>query len=193
VGQQIVSYIEDTIGNLNIENAQAFITPQEDFSFVPINSYKKAIGMLCYRKLEDGTAFLYLVEYNLGKKGVSFTFPSGQMYAMKSSGASESLNPDFQFQEYHDLQDKVSTNLGVSDLSQIMLIIVCFPVYIVFMYLLMLVFVGAPGAYAFIAVMLFIPILFIATAYWYQEQNLEIISILFAVYYYSCLLLSNRL
>jgi hypothetical protein len=105
VGQQMVSYIETTVGSIDLEQAKAFITANGEVAIVPIKSFSKAVAALCYRQLEDGSEYLFLITYNAAEKVVSFTFPSGQRYVMKSSGIKESTNPDFQFQLYDDVNN----------------------------------------------------------------------------------------
>jgi hypothetical protein len=191
VGKEIVTYVETTVGSIDLEQAKAFTTAQNEIGFVPIKSFSKVLAALCYRQLEDGAEYLFLITYNATQKSVAFTFPSGRIYVMKSSKVTESINPGFQFQEYDDLQNKVSTDLGVSDISQLMQIIglLCGPALVTFLlpYLVGLIFGNFIGELA-IAAVLYGPFLFIVIAYLYQQPNLEIISILFAVYIYGCAL-----
>ena len=94
VGQQIVSYIETTVGSIDLEHAKAFTTANGEIAFVPIKSFSKMVAALCYRQLEDGSEYLFLITYIAAEKAVSFTFPSGRMKVMKSSGVTESINPN---------------------------------------------------------------------------------------------------
>jgi hypothetical protein len=198
VGQQIVSYIETTIGNIDLEHAKAFTTANGEVAYVPIKAFSRVLAALCYRQMEDGSEYLFLITYNATQKSVAFTFPSGQMYVMKSSGVTESINPDFQFQEYNDLSNRVGTNaneiinLLCSPVSNSLSFIVsrifqqCFcvpiwggcntPLYC------------GPLAFLFFISTLSFPLWFIVPAYSSHNSNLEMISILFAVYYYGCLL-----
>jgi hypothetical protein len=201
VGQQIVSYIETTVGSIDLEHAKAFTTTGGEVAFVPIRTFNNELMVLCYRQLENGSKFLFLLTYKSGEKALSFSFPSGQMYLMKSSGFEKSTNPDFQFQQYDDLQNKVST----SELSQLDKI-VCLPVaafntllvytvlpiarIISFFY-----FGDADSPYAmiisiFLALpLIFIfPVLLIYTIYttYPDNSNLKLLSVLFAIYFYSC-------
>ena len=116
VGQQIISYIETTVGSIDLEQAKAFTTANGEVAFVPIKSFSKVLAALCYRQLQDGSEYLFLITYTATEKGVSFTFPSGQMYIMKSSGITESVNPDFQFQQYDDLNNRVGINANILEL-----------------------------------------------------------------------------
>jgi hypothetical protein len=165
------------------------------------------VAALCYRQQEDGSEYLFLITYNAAEKGVSFTFPSGQMYVMKSSGVTESVNPDFQFQQYDDLHNKISISLGGPDSRQLMDII-CIPfclTRITVYYLAAFIIIsfceftnldfcsGISGAIfsmiftiAFVAVA---PVLLIFTIYtaYPSNPNLKLTSILFALYSYSCL------
>jgi len=203
VGQQIITYIESTVGSINLEQAKAFITAKGEVAFVPIKSFSSALAALCYRQLEDGAEYLFLITYTATEKAVSFTFPSGRMYIMKSSGVTESMNPDFQFQEYDDL----SNNVGINA-NGIIIFILCSPVsfYLTIIggILGSVLFKISPecanfifGVWTpiciilltsiFIAVMS-VPLWFIVPAYSYSDLNLEMISILFAVYFYGCFL-----
>ncbi len=205
VGQQIVSYIETSVGSIDLEHAKSFTTAKGEIAFVPIQSFSKVIVALCYRQLEDGSEYLFLITYNATEKGVSFTFPSGQMYFMKSSGTTESINPDFQFQQYDDLHNKTSISLGGSDFSQLMDII-CLPFCLTrntVMYSVAYIAVifckftnicseiggqyfGLFFAITFVAVAPVLLIFTIFTAY-PSNPNFKLISILFALYSYSCL------
>ena len=91
VGKEIVAYVETTVGSINLEQAKAFTIADGEVAFVPIKSFHKMLAALCYRQLEDGSEYLFLITYNAAEKGLSFTFPSGQMYVMKSSGITESM------------------------------------------------------------------------------------------------------
>jgi hypothetical protein len=218
VGQQIVSYIETTVGSIDLEHAKAFTTAKGEVAFVPIKSFSRVLVALCYRQLEDGSEYLYLMTYNATQKGVSFTFPSGQMYVMKSSGIKASINPDFQFQEYDDLSNRVniSTN-AIIDL-------LCSPFYMFssayFNFLYDIFFIKIPYLFSkycgdpsprwnpicdvlerllsdivleilVVISYLSFPLFFIVPAFLYQDSNLEMISILFAVYYYGCYVAEN--
>jgi len=218
VGQQIVSYVETTVGIIDLEHAKAFTIANGEVSFVPIKSFSRVLAALCYRQLEDGSEYLYLMTYNATQKGVSFTFPSGQMYVMKSSGIKASINPDFQFQEYDDLSNRVniSTN-AIIDL-------LCSPFYMFssayFNFLYDLLFIKIPYLFSkycgdpipmgnpicgvlerllssgvlgilFIISYFSVPLFFIVPAFLYKDSNLEMISILFAVYYYGCYVAEN--
>jgi hypothetical protein len=212
VGQQIVSYIETTVGNIDLKHAKAFTTAKGEVAFVPIKSFSKVLAALCYRQLGNGSEYLFLITYNAEEKGVSFTFPSGRMKVMKSSGVTESANPDFQFQQYDDLSNNVEIN-DLQDWREIFAII-CEPVA-------SLAYISIPIAavvYALIfwkppcmcgggwrpictcdprlvkiafALSLTFPVLFIAFAYSFPDFNFEILkvlSIIFAAYYYGCVL-----
>ena len=202
VGQQIVSYIETAVGSIDFEHAKAFTTANGEVAFVPIKSFSKMLAALCYRQLEDGTEYLFLITHNEKKTGVVFTFPSGQMYVAKSSGVTESINPDFQFQQYDDLRNKISISSGGSDFSQL-IIIMCVPycLTVTTVFYLAALFVeivcfGCDGlsmlilsfllAISFVAVA---PVLLIFTIYTAYPSNpdLKLISKLFALYYYFCL------
>ena len=206
VGQQIVTYIETTVGSIDLGHAKAFSISNGEVAFLPIRPFKNYFMILCYRHLEDGSKYLFLLTYNVGKKAVSFTFPSGQMYFMKASGIEESLNPDFQFQQYDDLSNKVSINTGGADLSQLIEIIclpyclvgntilytigiLSIPVTLIFCKLTKLcdelgaVFLAFIFAFPFAVL---VPFLLIYTAF-QLDSNFKLISILFALYYYSCM------
>jgi hypothetical protein len=130
---------------------------------------------------------------------------------MKSSGVKESINSDFQLQEYDDL----SNNVGINYLENWREIfsIICSPSALPMLLAVSI----APFVYILIywrppcfwggvghgvscderifdiasALSLAIPIFFIAFAYSFPDFNFEIlkvISILFAVYYYGCVL-----
>ena len=202
VGQQIVSYVETTVGSIDLEHAKAFNTAKGEVAFVPLKSFSKMLAALCYRELGDGSEYLFLITYNATKKGVSFTFPSGQMYVMKSSGIKESINPDFQFQEYDDLSNRVSIN--ANEIIKLLCSPVSFYLTIIGGILGSVLFKIFPecanfifGDWTpiciilltsiFIAVMS-VPLWFIVPAYSYSNLNLEMISILFAVYFYGCFL-----
>jgi hypothetical protein len=202
VGQQIITYIESTVGSINLEQAKAFITAQGEIGFVPIKSFSKALAALCYRQLEDGSEYLFLITYSAAEKAVSFTFPSGQMYVMKSSGVTESINPDFQFQQYDDLSNRVSIN--ANEIIKLLCSPVSFYLTIIGGILGSVLFKIFPecanfifGDWTpicvilltsiFIAVMS-VPLWFIVPAYSSSDLNLEMISILFAVYFYGCFL-----
>lgn len=193
VGQQIVSYIETTVGTINIEHAKAFTIAKDEIAFIPIKSFSKMLAALCYRQLEDGSEYLFLITYNATQKGVSFTFPSGQIYVMKSSGVAESINPDFQFQEHDDLSNNVRINANG-------IIILCSPVIavvgIVFQ-ILQQIFpelhcdmgygYDLPSPFCLLliwSILISVPLLPI---YLYQNSNLEMISILYAVYLTGCI------
>jgi len=193
VGQQIITYIESTVGSIDLEHAKAFMTAKGEIAFVPIKSFNKVLAALCYRHLEDGTEYLFLITYNAAEKAVSFTFPSGQMYIMKSSGVTESINPDFQFQQYDDLSNRVniSTN-AIIDL-------LCSPFYNFEVFYFFRIFTpclpygrgGIVFCSLLFAIFFTVPLFFIVPAYLYQNLNLEMISILFAVYYYGCYVAEN--
>jgi hypothetical protein len=182
VGKEIITYVETTVGNINLEQAKSFTIAKEEIAFVPIKSFSKMLAALCYRQLEDGAEYLFLITFTATEKAVTFTFPSGQMYVIKSSGVTESANPDFQFQEYNDL----SNHVGITATAFIDSL--CSPVISI---------VGSgcwsgypwagmhfnPICYLFVA-----PFLFIYAAYSYPVLNLEVISIIFAVYIYGCVL-----
>jgi hypothetical protein len=162
--------------------------------------------MLCYLQLEDGSEFLFLLTYTTGEKALSFTFPSGRMFLMKSTGVTESANPDFQFMQYDDLHNNISINSDGSDMSQLIEIL-CTPYCLIgrlliwgigmMMFPFMLPYCNFTkqcdemGA-GFIALILAMPIVLLApllliyTAY-QTNSNLKLISILFALYFYSCL------
>ena len=207
VGQQIITYIESTVGSINLEQAKAFITAKGEVAFVPIRPFNNDFMTLCYRQLENGSEFFFLLTYNAGEKAVSFTFPSGQMYLMKTSGIEEALNPDFQFQHYDDISNKVSINLGGADFCQLIKII-CLPDYLVVRSSILIIMITAfpftlifctltkqcdalgalyLTAIFFIPFVPLAPLLLIYTAY-QTDSNLKLISILFALYWYSCLL-----
>jgi hypothetical protein len=183
VGQQIVSYIETTVGSIDIEHAKAFTTTGGELAFVPIKSFSKILAALCYRQLEYGAEYLFLITFTATEKAVTFTFPSGQMYVMKSSGVTESANPDFQFQEYDDLNNKIVTT---SDVAW------CIPVTALYNMLF-----GnccychwtgcgcTPICYFLISLYVIGPLFFIY--YLASDLNRELISIIFAVYFYGCL------
>jgi hypothetical protein len=187
VGQQIISYIETTVGNIDLEDAKAFTTAKGEVAFVPIKSFSKMLAALCYRQLEDGAEYLFLITFTATEKAVTFTFPSGQMYVIKSSGVTESANPDFQFQEYNDL----SNNVGIT--ATAIIDSLCSPVISI---------VGSacgsgypwagmhfnPICYFLKILIVVSPFLFIYSAYLYPVLNLEVISIIFAVYIYGCVL-----
>jgi len=201
MGQEIVSYIETTVGSIDLEHAKAFTTAKGEVAFVPIKSFSRVLAALCYRQLEDGSEYLFLITYNATQKGVSFTFPSGRMYVMKATGVKESANPDFQFQEYDDLSNKVSiTANAIIDL-------LCSPVTNFLKFTGLAFFRIFPQCFCFsiyggcyippfcnylemllVISFLSVPLWFIVPAYSYQNSNLEMISILFAVYYYGCFL-----
>ena len=218
VGQQIVSYIETTVGTIDLEHAKAFTTAKGAVAFVPIKSFSRVLAALCYRQLEDGSEYLFLIAYTAAEKAVSFTFPSGRMYVMKATGVKESANPDFQFQEYDDLSNRVniSTN-AIIDL-------LCSPFYMFssayFNFLYDLFFIKIPYLFSkycgdpiprgnpicdvlkrllsdivleilVVISYLSFPLFFIVPAFLYQDSNLEMISILFAVYYYGCYVAEN--
>ena len=195
VGQQIITYIESTVGSINLEQAKSFITAQGEIGFVPIKSFSRVLAALCYRQLEDGSEYLFLITYNAAEKAVSFTFPSGQMYIMKSSGVEKSINPVFQFQEYDDL----SNNVGINT-NGIIIFILCSPVIavvgIVFQ-ILQQIFpelhcdmgygYDLPSPFCLLliwSILISVPLLPI---YLYQNSNLEMISILYAVYLTGCI------
>jgi hypothetical protein len=139
---------------------------------------------------------LFLITPNTAEKGVAFTFPSGRAFSMNSSGTKESFNPDFQFQEYDDLDNKV----GMTDVNFLISILrgICEPARIIALVAGLIGFILL-GFYfcdtftrcnRFLYFMSYsVPFLLIAPAYLYENLNLEIISILFAVYYYGCSLL----
>jgi hypothetical protein len=193
VGQQIVSSIETTVGSINLEKAKAFTTAEGEVAFVPIKSFSKELVALCYRHLEDGSEYLFLITYNSAEKGVSFTFPSGRMYVMQANGAKESINPDFQFQPYDDLNNKVRINYN--GLITIILFS-CIPVWHIMERLFIIMWaicsfapnlmVCQAGKLTGYFLMSFGPLLFVFLADSYPDLNLEMISILFAVYYYGC-------
>ena len=195
VGQQIVSYIETTVGNFNLEQAKAFTITKDEIAFVPIKSFSKVLAALCYRHLEDGSEYLYLITYNAAEKGVAFTFPSGRMYVMQASGVKESMNPDFQFQQYDDLDNKVGiTEKNSLRINFINIRGICEPagrIAWVATHIGFFIDELSCGSYTrcewlILFTVLSVPFLFIAPAYLYENSNLAIISILFAVYYYGC-------
>ena len=199
MGQEIVSYIETTVGSINLEQAKAFSINKGEVAFVPIKSFSKALAALCYRQLDDGTEYLFLITYNTTQKGVSFTFPSGRMYVMNSAGIKESVNPDFSFQLNDDLSNRVRT-----EYDNLLIQIICYPFTItyvssIYIFLFVLLFLtGTPlnsdlAIYlAFIAGVLaigfdfLIPILFVVYAVINQDLNLGLISIFTMVYFYGC-------
>jgi hypothetical protein len=181
VGQQIVSYTETTVGNIDIEHAKAFTTDKDEIAFVPIKSYSKILAALCYRQLEDGSEYLFLLTYNAAEKGVSFTFPSGRMQVMKSRGVTESANPDFQFQEYNDLNNNVKT----TDIYSIIELL-CGPVGALIIFYCCSRFCNFDCVRIMSSIIIVLPLLFIVPAYLFQNSNLEVISILFAVYIEGC-------
>jgi hypothetical protein len=186
VGQQIISYTETTVGSIDLKHAKAFTIANAEIAFVPIKSLSKVLAALCYRQLEDGSEYLFLITYNAEKKGVSVTFPSGRMYDMKSSGVPESINPDFQFQEYDDLYNKIIINSGL------IIGLLCSPVTNFYYHCCYMRFGGGflcdPICILLHSLFAITPLLLIVYAYSYENANLEISSILFAVYYYGCLL-----
>jgi hypothetical protein len=191
VGQQIVFYIETTVGSIDLEHAKAFTTAKGEVAFVPIKSLRGVLAALCYRQLQDGAEYLFLIAYNTTQKGVAFTFPSGRMYVMKPGGVTESINPDFQFQEHDNLNKRISIN--ANDIIDSL----CSPVTTILQLLISLIFnpcswvVPGSGYFCFILTWIaigYVRLLLITNAYSYQNTNLEMISILFAVYYYGCVL-----
>jgi len=207
VGQQIISYIETIVGSINLEQAKAFSINKGEAAFVPIKSFRKELAALCYRQLDDGTEYLFLITYNATEKDVSFTFSSGRMYSMKAAGIEESINPDFQFQQYDDLRNTLSINAAGADLSKLIQI-VCLPYcglissLILLIRFMSLLFCGGPGASgcnlflvgiaALIAYL--VPVLLIFTIYaaYPSKSDLKLSSILFALYYYSCISLDGH-
>jgi hypothetical protein len=207
VGKEIITYVETTVGNINLEQAKSFTIAKEEIAFVPIKSFSKILAALCYRRLEDGSEYLFLITYSATKKEVSFTFPSGQMYVMKSSGVTESVNPDFQFQQYDDLSSKVSMN-GLKDffnflcdwtygywlLGYIILALIYDTIRSVFTDDFVPCFILAPmdpSCDFLLHLLAAIPLIFVVLAYSIPDLNLEIlkiISIIFAVYLYGCTL-----
>jgi len=199
VGQQIVSYIETAVGSINLEQAKAFSINNGEVAFVPIKSFSKALAALCYRQLDDGTEYLFLITYNATQKGVSFTFPSGRMYVMNSVGIKESVNPDFSFQLNDDLGNRVR-----AEYDNLLIQIICYPFTITFVtlsyiFLFTLLFLtGTPlssgnviylAAFAFVLALGFqflIPILFVVYAFINHDLNLGLISIFTMVYFYGC-------
>jgi hypothetical protein len=93
------------VDRIALEHIKAFTTAKGEIAFVPIKSFSRVLAALCYRQLEGGSEYLFLMTYNAAEKVVSFTFPSGQRYVMKSSGIKEFINPDFQFQLYDDVNN----------------------------------------------------------------------------------------
>ena len=196
VGQQIVSYIETTVGSINLEQAKAFTTAEGEVAFVPVKSFSKVLAALCYSQLKDGAEYLILVTYNAAEKGVAFTFPSGQMYVLQASGVKESMNPDFQFQQYDDLNNKV----GITDANSLRMIIerICVLARIFVLLEMVVIFIlflsdclntdDRRCDWLVPFFLLSAPFLFIVPAYLSENSNIEMISILFAVYYYGCLL-----
>jgi hypothetical protein len=202
VGQQIVSYIETSVGSIDLEHAKAFMIANSEIAFVPIMSFSKMTSALCYRQLADGSEYLFLITYNAPEKAVSFTFPSGLMYVMKSSGDAESTNPDFQFQQYDDLHNKIRINLAGSDFSQLICVPFCLTrntiMYsVAYMATIFCKFTnscseigagyfGVIFAIAFVVVAPVLLIFTIFTAY-PSNSNLKLISIFLALYTYNCL------
>jgi hypothetical protein len=186
VGQQIVSYIETTVGRIDFEHAKAFTTTGGEIAFVPIKSFSKILAALFYKQLEDGAEYLFLITFTATEKAVTFTFPSRQMYVMKSSRVAESVNPDFQFQEYDDLSNKVEITANET------IDLLCSPVTALFNKPCCVAYHQTGSCYpirCFLQILFLItPLLFIVPAYSYQNVNLAMISIFFAVYYYGCLL-----
>ena len=156
---------------------------------MPIKSFSNELAALCYRHLEDGSEYLFLVTCNATEEGVSFTFPSGRMYVMQTSGAKESINPHFQFQPYDDLNNKVIINdneliiFFCKPISNIVLRLIIFMLKSCYTGNIIICYAGALTGYF---LMNFGPLLFVFLAYSYPDLNLEMISILFAVYYYGC-------
>ncbi len=188
VGQQIGYYIETKVGSLDLEHAKAFTIEKDEVSFVPIKSFSRVLATLCYRQLEDGSEYLFLITYNAEEKAVSLSFPSGQMYVMKTSGVTESANPDFQFQEYDDMNNKVAMYFDS------IIAILCFPGFIILrfinsLYLLLFgyLYYVSPVIFYIITFAIFysIPLWFIIPALLNSDLSLGLI--LFAVYYYLCL------
>jgi len=196
VGQQIISYIETTVGSIKLEQAKAFTTAEGEIAFVPIKSFGKVLAAICYSQLKDGAEYLFLITYNTAEKGVSFTFPSGQMYVLQASGVKESMNPDFQFQPYDDLNNKV----GITDANSLRMIIerICVLARIFVLLEMVVIFIlflsdclntdDRRCDWLVPFFLLSAPFLFIVPAYLSENSNIEMISILFAVYYYGCLL-----
>jgi hypothetical protein len=203
VGQQIVTYIETKVGSIDLEQAKAFIIDTGEIAFLPIKSFSKELVTLCYRHMEDGSEYLFLIAYNATEKALLFTFPSGLMHVMKSTGVAESVNPDFQFQKNDDLDNRVS--LAAED--NLLIHIICYPFEInyallmnFFVYsLLFLTFLtGTPisndltvlivfvGALIATGVLFLIPILFFVYAFINQDINVGVISIVTMFYYYGC-------
>jgi RsiW-degrading membrane proteinase PrsW (M82 family) len=112
---------------------------------------------------------------------------------MKSSGVTESINPDIQFQEYDDLSNKVRINANG-------IIILCSPVIAVvgiIFQILQQIFpelhcdmgygYDLPSPFCLLliwSILISVPLLPI---YLYQNSNLEMISILYAVYLTGCI------
>lgn len=188
VGKEIITYVETTLGSIDIEHARAFTTANGEVAFVPIKSFQKILAALCYRQLEDGSEYLFLITCNISEKGVSFTFPSGQMYVMKSSGIQETINPDFQFQQNADLQNEVSIN--VINLTPILLLL-CSPwliVVIIIQSFLSHLHLG--WLYMLLHnILISVPYFILIVAALYQEPNLVMIGILLAVYNPVCIFL----
>ena len=46
VGQQIITYIESTVGSINLEQAKAFITAKGEIAFVPIKPFNNDFSTL---------------------------------------------------------------------------------------------------------------------------------------------------
>ena len=187
VGQQIISYTETTVGRIKLEQAKAFTTAEGEIAFVPIKSFSKVLVALCYRQLKDGSEYLFLITYNAAEKGVSVMFPSGRAFTMNSSGTKESFTPDFQFQPYDDLNNKVG--IIESAFSSNIIGIICVPALIIIMRVGIFLdsVCNSPGCDWLIRfILLSAPFLFIVPAYLYENSNLEMISIL-ALYYYGCL------
>jgi hypothetical protein len=189
VGQQIVSSIETTVGSINLEQAKAFTSAEGEIAFVPVKSFGKVLAALCYRHLEDGSEYLYLITYNAAEKGVSFTFPSGRTFIMSSSGTKESFNPDFQFQQYDDLDNTV----GITGQYLLRLIItrICSPGLTVAALVGLIAYIFCYGNrncdVISASIMLSVPFLFLVPAYLFENRNLEMISIFLALYYYGCI------
>jgi hypothetical protein len=117
---------------------------------------------------------------------------------MNSSGTKESINPDFQFQQYDDLNNKFGITT-VQYFLRILIARICGPaqqiaLLVAFVGLLLIndpycvPFTGNKRCDAILYAVLSVPLLFIVPAYLYENSSLEMISILFAVYYYGCVL-----
>jgi len=206
VGQQIVASIETTVGRIDFEHAQAFTTDEGDVAFVPLESFSNTLAALCYRQLNNGTEYIFLITFTVTEKALSLTFPSGQIFTIKSTGAEKSINHDFLFQEHDDLKNTVSVYPG---LIRIIFSFLCFPTETIRIFLILFFAKTFPQCMScglsgdncssfcnvinlvLIVFILFLPFLFLVPAYFNQNSNLKMAGILFAFFYYGCTVLSG--